>query len=121
MAPSFNSFGAASLAALRHRACASKRDANSCGRDSSAPSELLLPELTNAVNLKITFRHALEQRKTLVDVKFDPGRWITTTSTIVQGGMDLTMADVDDYLVDSGCAEARRTPPSSTLLPRIPS
>ncbi len=64
--------------------------------------ELLLPELTNAVNLNIKFRHALEQLKRLADVKFDPAAWITTTSTIVEGGMDLTMADVDDYLVGSG-------------------
>jgi hypothetical protein len=64
--------------------------------------ELLLPELTNAVNLHIKFRNALEQLKRLVDVKFDPAAWISTTSTIVGGGMDLTMADVDDYLVGSG-------------------
>jgi hypothetical protein len=64
--------------------------------------EFLLPELTNAVNLQIEFRNALEQLKKLVDVKFDPARWISTTSTIVQGGMDLTMADVDDYLTGSG-------------------
>ncbi len=60
------------------------------------------PELTNAVNLNIRFRHALEQLKRLVDVKFDPAAWISTTSTIVEGGMDLTMADVDDYLIGSG-------------------
>ena len=64
--------------------------------------ELLLPELTNAVNLHIKYRDALEQLKSLVDVKFDPATWISTTSTIVGGGMDLTMADVDDYLVGSG-------------------
>jgi hypothetical protein len=64
--------------------------------------ELLLPELTNAVNLQIEFRNALEQLKKLVDVKFDPASWISTTSTIVQGGMDLTMADVDEYLSGSG-------------------
>jgi hypothetical protein len=64
--------------------------------------ELLLPELTNAINLQIKFQDALEQLKRLVDVKFDPAAWITTTSTIVGGGMDLTMADVDDYLVGSG-------------------
>jgi hypothetical protein len=64
--------------------------------------ELLLPELTNAVNLHIKFRNALEQLKRLVDLKFDPAAWISTTSTIVGGGMDLTMADVDDYLVGSG-------------------
>jgi hypothetical protein len=40
--------------------------------------------------------------KSLVDVEFDPAAWISTTSTIVGGGMDLTMADVDDYLVGSG-------------------
>jgi hypothetical protein len=64
--------------------------------------ELLLPELTNAVNLHIKYRDALEQLKSLVDVKFEPATWISTTSTIVGGGMDLTMADVDDYLVGSG-------------------
>jgi hypothetical protein len=64
--------------------------------------ELLLPELTNAVNLHIKFRNALEQLKRLVDVKFDPAVWISTTSTIVEEGMDLTMADVDDYLTGSG-------------------
>jgi hypothetical protein len=64
--------------------------------------ELLLTELTNAVNLHIEFRNALEQLKRLVDVKFDPAAWITTTSTIVEGDMDLTMADVDDYLVGCG-------------------
>ena len=64
--------------------------------------ELLLSELTNAVNLHIKFRNALEQLKTFVDVKFDPAAWISTTSTIVEKGMDLTMADVDDYLVGSG-------------------
>jgi hypothetical protein len=64
--------------------------------------ELLLPELTNAVNLHIEFRNALEQLKRLVDVKFDPAAWISTTSTIVGGGMDLTMADVDDYLDGTG-------------------
>ena len=64
--------------------------------------ELLLPELTNAVNLHIKFRNALEQLKRLVDVKFDPAAWISTTSTIVERGMDLTMADVDDYLTGSG-------------------
>ncbi len=64
--------------------------------------EWLLPELTNAVNLNIKFRHALEQLKTLVDVNFDLAQWIRTTSTIVEEGMDLTMADVDDYLVGSG-------------------
>ena len=64
--------------------------------------ELLLPELTNAVNLQIEFRNALEQLKKLVDVKFDPETWITTTSTMVEGGMDLTMADVDEYLSGSG-------------------
>lgn len=64
--------------------------------------ELLLPKLTYAVNLNIRFRHALAQLKSLVDVKFDPVAWIRTTSTIVEGGMDLTMADVDDYLVGSG-------------------
>jgi hypothetical protein len=64
--------------------------------------EMLLPELTNAVNLHIKYRDALEQLKSLVDVKFDPATWISTTSTIVGGGMDLTMADVDDYLVGSG-------------------
>jgi hypothetical protein len=64
--------------------------------------ELLLPELTNAVNLNIKFRQALKQLKALVDVKFDPVAWITTTSTIVEGGTHLTMADVDDYLVGSG-------------------
>jgi hypothetical protein len=64
--------------------------------------EFLLPELTNAVNLHIRFQIALEQLKSLVDVKFDPARWISTTSTIVEGGMDLTMADVDDYLTGSG-------------------
>jgi hypothetical protein len=42
------------------------------------------------------------QLKRLVDVKFDPAAWISTTSTIVEGGMDLTMADVDDYLTGSG-------------------
>ena len=64
--------------------------------------ELLFPELANAVNLHIKFRNALEQLKRLVAVKFDPATWISTTSTIVEGGMDLTMADVDDYLVGSG-------------------
>ena len=64
--------------------------------------EFLLPELTNAVNLHIRFQIALEQLKSLVDVKFDPARWFSTTSTIVEGGMDLTMADVDDYLTGSG-------------------
>ena len=64
--------------------------------------ELLLPELTNAVNLHIKYRDALEQLKSLVDVKFDPATWISTTSTIVGGGMDLTMADVDEYLIGSG-------------------
>lgn len=64
--------------------------------------ELLLPELTNAVNLQIEFRNALEQLKKLVDVKFDPATWITTTSMMVEGGMDLTMADVDEYLSESG-------------------
>ena len=64
--------------------------------------ESLLSELTNAVNLHIKFRNALEQLKRLVDVKFDPAAWISTTSTIVERGMDLTMADVDDYLVGSG-------------------
>jgi hypothetical protein len=64
--------------------------------------ELLFSELTNAVDLYIEFRNALEQLKRLVDVKFDPATWISTTSTIVEGGMDLTMADVDDYLVGSG-------------------
>jgi hypothetical protein len=64
--------------------------------------ELLLPALINAVNLHIKFRNALEQLKRVVDVKFDPAAWISTTSTIVEGGMDLTMADVDDYLVGSG-------------------
>lgn len=64
--------------------------------------ELLLPELANAVNLHIKFRKALDQLKRLVDVKFDPAAWISTTSTIVGGGMDLTMADVDDYLTGSG-------------------
>jgi hypothetical protein len=44
----------------------------------------------------------LEQLKKLVDVKFDLEAWITTTSTIVGGGMDLTMADVDEYLSGSG-------------------
>ncbi len=63
--------------------------------------ELLLPKLTNAVNLNINFRHSLEQLKSLVDVKFDPVAWIRTTSTIVEEGMDLTMADVDDYLTGS--------------------
>jgi hypothetical protein len=63
--------------------------------------ELLLPELSNAVNLQIEFRNALEQLKKLVDVKFDPATWITTTSTMVERGMDLTMADVDEYLSDS--------------------
>jgi hypothetical protein len=60
--------------------------------------ELLLPELIKAVNLQIELRNALEQLKRLVDVKFDPATWISTTSTIVGGGMDLTMTDVDDYL-----------------------
>jgi hypothetical protein len=46
--------------------------------------------------------NSLEQLKMLVDVKFDPAAWISTTSTIVEGGMDLTMADVDDYLTGSG-------------------
>jgi hypothetical protein len=64
--------------------------------------KLLFSELTNAVDLCIKFRNALEQLKRLVDVKFDPAVWISTTSTIVGGGMDLTMADVDDYLVGSG-------------------
>jgi hypothetical protein len=64
--------------------------------------ELLFPELANAVNLHIKFRDALGQLKRLVDVKFDPAAWISTTSTIVEGGMDLTMADVDDYLTGSG-------------------
>ena len=64
--------------------------------------ELLLPELTNAANLNIEFRHALEQLKTLVNVKFDPVAWIRIASTIVGGGMDLTMADVEDYLIGSG-------------------
>jgi hypothetical protein len=64
--------------------------------------KFLLPELTNAVNLNIEFRHSLEQLKTLVDVKFDPVAWIRTTSAIVEGGMNLTMADVEDYLVGSG-------------------
>jgi hypothetical protein len=63
--------------------------------------ELLLPELANAVNLHIKFRNALEQLKRLVDVKFDPAAWISTTSTIVERGMDLTMADADDYLTGS--------------------
>jgi hypothetical protein len=64
--------------------------------------ESLLPELIKAVNLQIELRNALEELKRLVDVKFDPATWISTTSTIVQGGMDLTMADVDDYLTGSG-------------------
>jgi hypothetical protein len=64
--------------------------------------DLLFSELTNAVDLYIKFQNALEQLKRLVDVKFDPAVWISTTSTIVGGGMDLTMADVDDYLVGSG-------------------
>lgn len=58
--------------------------------------------MTNAVNLQIEFRNALGQLTRLVDVKFDPAAWISTTSTIVEGGMDLTMADVEDYLVGSG-------------------
>jgi hypothetical protein len=62
--------------------------------------ELLLPELSKAVNLQIEFRNALEQLKKLVEVKFDPAAWIRTTCTIVEGGMDLTMADVDEYLTD---------------------
>jgi len=64
--------------------------------------ELLLPELVKVVNLHIKFRNALERLKRLVDVKFDPAAWISTTSTIVERGMDLTMADVDDYLTGSG-------------------
>jgi hypothetical protein len=64
--------------------------------------ELLLPELANAVNLHIKFQNALEQLKRFDDVKFDPAAWISTTSTIVERGMDLTMADVDDYLTGSG-------------------
>jgi hypothetical protein len=64
--------------------------------------ELLFSELTNAVDLHIKFRNALEQLKSRVDVKFDPATWISTTSTIVGGGMDLTMTDVDDYLAGSG-------------------
>jgi hypothetical protein len=63
--------------------------------------KLLLPELANAVNLYNKFRNALEQLKRLVDVKFDPAAWISTTSTIVGGSMDLTMADVNDYLTGS--------------------
>lgn len=63
--------------------------------------ELLLPELVNAVNLHLKFQNALEQLKRLVDVKFEPAAWISTTSTIVERGMDLTMADVDDYLTGS--------------------
>jgi len=63
--------------------------------------ELLLPELVNAVNLHLKFQNALEQLKRVVDVKFDPAAWISTTSTIVERGMDLTMADVDDYLTGS--------------------
>jgi hypothetical protein len=63
--------------------------------------ELLLPELVNAVNLHLKFQNALEQLKRLVDVKFDPAAWISTTSTIVERGMDLTMADADDYLTGS--------------------
>jgi len=47
----------------------------------------VLPELVNAVNLHIKFRNALEQLKRLVDVKFDPAAWISTTSTIVEGGI----------------------------------
>ena len=64
--------------------------------------ELLLPELSNAVDLQIKFRDALEQLKRLVEVKFDPATWISTTSTMVEGGMELTMVDVDDYLTGSG-------------------
>ena len=64
--------------------------------------ELLLPELANAVNLHIEFQNALEQLTRMVNVKFDPVAWIRTTSTIVEGGRDLTMADVDDYLVSRG-------------------
>ena len=73
--------------------------------------ELLLPELAKAVNLNIKFRNALEQLKRLVDVKFDPAAWISTTSTIVEGGMDLTMADVEDYLV--AAAENRQYRPTT--------
>jgi hypothetical protein len=66
-----------------------------------ANRESLLPKLTNAVNLNINFRHSLEQLKTLVDVNFDPVVWVRATSTVVEGGMDLTMADVDDYMTGS--------------------
>jgi hypothetical protein len=60
--------------------------------------ELLLKALTRAVYLQIEFWNVLEQLKELVTVGFDPARWVSTTSTIVDGDGDLTMADVDDYL-----------------------
>jgi hypothetical protein len=51
-----------------------------------------------AIDLQLEFLKSLEELKNLIPVKYDPTRWITTTSAIVEGPDDLTMADVDEYV-----------------------
>jgi hypothetical protein len=63
-----------------------------------ADCDWLLPHLMKAIDLQLKFLNALAQLKKLIPVKCDPTRWITTTSTIVEGPDELTMADVDEYM-----------------------
>jgi hypothetical protein len=70
----------------------------------------LLRKLTKAVCLQIELWDTVADLEALVDTDFDPLAWVQTTSTDVESGNDLTMADVDDYLAgikDSGWRDNR--------------
>ena len=59
---------------------------------------LLLHKLTKAVSLQIELWDTVADLEEFVDVDFDPLGWVQTTSTILDTGTDLTLADVDEYL-----------------------
>lgn len=67
-------------------------------------SNVLLRELGMAVDLQIAFWKALHRLEHLKRVDFDPEIWIRSTTSIVDEGADLTMADVDDFLGCPGTA-----------------
>jgi hypothetical protein len=67
----------------------------------------LLLELKIAVCLQIELWNAIGRLEELLPSDFDPLIWVQATSTIVDTGMELTMADVDDYLKACGEALAR--------------
>ncbi|PYX33734.1 MAG: hypothetical protein DMG80_05045 [Acidobacteria bacterium] len=71
-------------------------DIDSKGKRSPQRVQVLL-ELKRAVHLQISLWDAIAKLEALVPSDIDPLIWVQATSTDVDGGTEITMADVDDY------------------------